>query len=203
MPKHKESECEEEFIETEIPSNINIKTLQCGVLTMFGEITIRTVEPIISSIILINNDPNFHVENLTLLINSYGGEVPSAFALVDIIAASRIPIHTVGVGLVASCALFILTAGKKGYRSITPNTSLMSHQWSGGRFGKKHELMASRKEDDIITEKFIAHYSKHTKIKNKKMIEKIFLPASDQWFTTQEALKYGLCDKVSQFDLQS
>ena len=69
-------------------------------------------------------------ENLTLIINSPGGDLNSAFALIDIMRGSRIPIHTLGIGQISSCGLLTFMAGEKGHRTITPNTSILSHQYS-------------------------------------------------------------------------
>jgi ATP-dependent Clp protease protease subunit len=86
------------------------------------------------------------LKNLTLIINSPGGEVPAAFALIDIMQGSSIPVHTLGLGQISSAGLLIFMAGKKGHRTITPNTSILSHQYSWGSYGKEHALVAIIKE---------------------------------------------------------
>ena len=64
------------------------------------------------------------------------------FALIDIIHGSRLPIWTVGIGMLASMGLMIFMAGEKGHRVLTPNTLILSHQWSGVDSGKEHELVS-------------------------------------------------------------
>jgi ATP-dependent Clp protease protease subunit len=86
-------------------------------------------------------------------------------------------------------------AGEKGHRTITPNTSILSHQWSAGTYGKEHELVASQKQFDLTTKRMINHYRKATKLPEKVIREKL-LPAQDVWLTAEEALEYNLVDNV-------
>merc|ERR1711991_246857 len=92
--------------------------------------------------IMNHNLSDNRLPQLTLIINSPGGDVHAAFALIDTMKASTIPIKTVGLGLIASCGFLIFIAGKKGSRILTPNTSILSHQYSWGSAGKEHELYA-------------------------------------------------------------
>lgn len=135
------------------------------------------------------------LKHLTLVINSYGGDLNSAFALIDIMRGSKIPIYTVGLGIVASAGLSIFMTGKKGFRVLTPNTSILSHQYTWGTFGKEHELFAAQKEFDLTTERVIRHYQKCTSLEKKK-IKKYLLPPHDVWLSSKEALKLGICDEV-------
>ena len=79
-------------------------------------------------------------DHLTLIINSPGGAVHSCFALMDCMNMSRLPVYTVGLGMIASCGLLIFMNGVKGHRTLTPNTSILSHQYSWGSAGKEQEL---------------------------------------------------------------
>jgi ATP-dependent protease ClpP protease subunit len=76
-------------------------------------------------------------------------------------------------------------AGKRGKRSLTPNTMVMSHQWSGLRWGKEHELLASQRGDDILTNMIFRHYKRHTGLRDQQ-IRKYLLPRSDVWLTANE-----------------
>jgi ATP-dependent Clp protease protease subunit len=129
------------------------------------------------------------------LINSPGGEVPSAFAIIDAIQGSKIPVHTTGLGIIASSGLMIFIAGKKGHRIMTPNTSILSHQFSGGHQGKQHELVAGIKYVNFLEDRMISHYKKWTGL-SEADIKKYLLPSEDVWLNSKEALKYKLCDKV-------
>src|SRR5512135_1046885 len=99
---------------------------------------------------------------IRFIINSQGGELNSAFALTDVMEASKIPIWTYGLGCVCSAALTTFITGHKGRRYISKNTSILSHQFSWGMGGKEHELLASVKEIDLTKLRMIEHYKKHT-----------------------------------------
>lgn len=132
---------------------------------------------------------------LNLLICSPGGDLNAAFALIDVMRGSKIPVNTIGLGQIASAGLMIFISGEKGNRILTPNTSILSHQYSWGAFGKEHELFATVKEFDLTTKRLISHYKKCTGLKEEQ-IRELLLPAHDVWLTSQEAKSYGLCDIV-------
>lgn len=134
-------------------------------------------------------------EFLTFLINSPGGDVNCCFALIDTVRASKIPVRTVGLGLIASCGFNLFIAGKKGERLLTPNTSILSHQFSWGSYGKEHELFATVREFTLTSQRIIEHYKRCTG-QSEKVIKKYLLPPEDVWMTGEEAVKYGAADKV-------
>jgi ATP-dependent Clp protease protease subunit len=132
---------------------------------------------------------------MNLLVCSPGGDLSAAFALIDVMRGSSIPIRTIGLGQIASAGLLIFIAGAKGQRILTENTSIMSHQWSGGSIGKEHELMAVIKEFDLVTKRMIQHYKKCTKL-SEADVRKYLLPSQDVWLESSEAKKFGLCDEI-------
>ena len=134
-------------------------------------------------------------EALNLIICSPGGLLCPAFALVDIMRGSSIPVRTIGLGEIQSAGLMIFMAGTKGHRILTKNTSIMSHQYSSGTVGKQHELIASTKDFELIGERLLSHYKKCTGL-SEKDIRKLLLPPTDVYLTAEEALKYGICDAV-------
>ena len=134
-------------------------------------------------------------KRLQFLICSPGGEVPPCFALIDIMKGSKIPIHTVGLGIIASCGLLLFITGEKGNRILTPNTSILSHQYSWGSWGKEHELFAQVKEFELSTKRMIEHYKKCTGLTEKE-IRTYLLPPEDVWLSAQEAKKLKICDAV-------
>jgi ATP-dependent Clp protease protease subunit len=136
-------------------------------------------------------------ELLNLIITSPGGDLNAAFALIDVMRGSAIPIRTIGLGQIASAGLMIFIAGDKDNRILTPNTSILSHQYSWGAFGKEHELFATVKEFDLTTKKMIAHYKKCTGLSDAK-IREVLLPPQDIWLSPVEAKKLGLCDHVKE-----
>jgi len=99
-------------------------------------------------------------KHLTLMINSPGGAVHAAFALIDVMKGSAIPVRTVGLGMIASCGVLTFMAGQKGHRIITPNTSILSHQYSWGTRGKEQELFAVVREFEMSKDRMITHYKK-------------------------------------------
>lgn len=136
-------------------------------------------------------------EKLNLIICSPGGDLNAAFAVIDVMRGSAIPIRTIGIGQIASAGLLIFIAGDKGQRILTPNTSILSHQYSWAAVGKEHELFATVKEFDLTTKRMIAHYKKCTGLVEKR-IREVLLPPQDTWLSSVEAKKLGLCDHVKE-----
>jgi ATP-dependent Clp protease protease subunit len=136
-------------------------------------------------------------ELLNLIITSPGGDLTAAFALIDVMRGSAIPVRTIGLGQVSSAGLLVFTSGTKGMRILTPNTSILSHQYSWGAFGKEHELFATVKEFDLTTKRMIAHYKKCTGLTEDKIRETL-LPPQDIWLSATEAKNLGLCDMVKE-----
>ena len=99
------------------------------------------------------------------------------------------------MGLIASCGVLTMMAGVKGKRILTPNTSVMSHQFSWGSRGKEHELYAIVKEFELSSERMIKHYKACTG-KSESYIRKHLLGESDVWMSATEAVKHGIADKV-------
>lgn len=132
---------------------------------------------------------------LTILVNSGGGEMYDGFAIIDLMETSRLKIQTVGIGMIASMATLITTAGTKGMRTMTKNAFVMTHQFSTYFEGKYHEVLATRDHDDELHMRCIQHFLRHTKM-TEKQIKDVILGSSDKWLTAKEALKYGMCDKI-------
>lgn len=168
-----------------------------GIYYFTGEFNQNSVKDAITWILDANFQPKTPYENLTLIISSYGGDLFSAFALIDVMRGSQIPVHTIGLGIIASAGLMTFIAGQPGHRIITPNTSILSHQWASATFGKEHELLASQKQFDLTTKRMISHYKKCTKLSEKQIREKL-LPPQDVWLSPEEAKEYNLVDKIKE-----
>ena len=162
-----------------------------------GDATKENQHPIINGIISANFAKEKKHKELTLGICSPGGDLNACFALLDVMMGSKIPIRTIGMGMIASCGLLMFITGTKGKRILTPNTSILSHQYSWGNWGKEHELFARVKEFDLTTIRLMNHYKKCTKLKEKEIREKL-MPAHDVWLNPKEAKKLGLCDEVQE-----
>tara|TARA_B100000242_G_scaffold106519_1_gene73815 strand:- start:13244 stop:13831 length:588 start_codon:yes stop_codon:yes gene_type:complete len=169
-----------------------------GYYYMADNFTYESTKPIVQWIIEKNLAPTQErPKELTLIINSPGGSVHAAFALIDTMKGSAIPVKTVGLGLIASCGVLTFMAGAKGKRILTPNTSILSHQYSWGSSGKEHELFARVREFELSTERMLAHYKKCTGLSEKK-IREILLPPEDKWLSAKEAVEYGIADKIKE-----
>lgn len=169
---------------------------ESGIMYFSDGFDSNTTKPVINTIIEKNLLPNSQrPKELTLVINSPGGQVHSAFALIDTMKGSAIPVKTVGLGMIASCGLLTFMSGKKGKRVITPNTSILSHQYSWGSVGKEHELFARVREFELSTARMMDHYKKCTGLSEKK-VRDILLPPEDRWLSAKEAVKYGIADKI-------
>ena len=144
--------------------------------------------------ILKQNAEKKRKKRLQFMIASPGGGMPECFALIDVMKGSKIPIHTVGLGLIASCGLLLFISGEHGHRILTPNTSILSHQFSWGNYGKEHELFAQVKEFELSTKRMLDHYKKCTGL-DEEQIREHLLPPEDVWLSAKEAKKLGICDQ--------
>lgn len=146
--------------------------------------------------ILSENITGQHKE-LRLFINSCGGELYSAFALIDIMKASRIPVYTVGTGSLMSAAFLIFISGARGHRSITKNTSVMSHQFSTFYEGKEHDIKASEKETRYVKQRMLDIMKEQCPM-DEKTIKRKLLPPSDVWLSAEECIDLGVADGIFQ-----
>ena len=165
-----------------------------GILMLTDEFNQEKIMPLVKQILEWNMTKS-DMDHIKLYINSPGGSVHSAFHLIDTIKMSKIPVHTIAMGLAASCGVLTLMSGVKGHRYITQNTSVMSHQYAWGSKGKEHELYGMVKEFELSSARMIDHYKKCTG-KSEKYIRKHLLPETDQWLSTEEVIKHGIADKV-------
>ena len=169
---------------------------KAGVHMIMDDIKNESVRPAIEWILRSNLSAT-QPEYLTLILNSGGGSVTDAFALIDTMKGSGIPVHTIGLGEVSSAALMIFMAGEKNHRILTPNTSILSHQYSWGKWGKEHELLTAKRAFDLTSKMILSHYKKCTGMSEKKIRETL-LPSHDVWLSAKEAKKYGICDAVKE-----
>jgi ATP-dependent Clp endopeptidase proteolytic subunit ClpP len=177
--------------------NITLDAL--GVHQFFGEVdeekAVSACEFILKSNIIQKN-----LSVLTMVLNTVGGECSEAFAIIDMMDTSRIPIATVGVGNIMSMGVLLLSAGAKGYRTMTKNTEVMAHQFAGYFGGKQHELIAVQDSFRLLEQKFIRHFTTHSRMSEKQVRDVLFAP-SDRYLTPAECLRYGLVDRVTDYAL--
>jgi|TARA_B110000977_G_scaffold119878_1_gene154442 ATP-dependent Clp protease protease subunit len=132
-------------------------------------------------------------EPINLYINSPGGVVSAGLAMYDTMQYIKSPVSTVCLGQAASAASLILCAGASGTRYATPNSKIMIHQPSGGFSGQATDIKIQA-EEILKTKKRINEiYQKHLNISINE-IDKAM--ERDRFFDPQEAMKFGLIDKV-------
>ena len=172
---------------------IGVKLLENSVHFLTGEITEESVEECIKWIVYENLDAK--EKTLTLYVNSTGGDLYQAFALIDIMRSSKHRVRTIAVGSIMSAAFLIFTAGTKGERHLATNTGIMCHQFSGSADAKFHDLKAEMKENEMLNQKMVNILKEATGLSTTKIKAKL-LPASDVYLTAQEAIDLGIADII-------
>jgi ATP-dependent Clp protease protease subunit len=184
-------------IETETTTDYSQQLHENGMYVFMGEVTDENLRPVIEWILHENYISKKKRKELLLMICSEGGDMGAAFALIDVMHSSRIPIKTVGLGIVASAGLLIFISGTPGRRLLTPNTSILSHQFSWSSEGKAHELFATMREFELTQQRMLAHYRLCTGLSDEE-IRQHLLPASDVWLSAVEAMGLNVCDHISE-----
>lgn len=173
---------------------IDLRLLENSIYYLTGEINEDTITPIIRWIMYENLEGRDD-KTLTLYINSTGGDLYQAFALIDVMNQSRHTISTVSIGACMSAAFLIFSAGTKGWRFAAKNSSFMSHQFSENMDNKYHDLKATMKENDLCNQKMIDILREATGLAPSKIRSKL-LPASDVYLTPNEVIELGIADKL-------
>ncbi|HSW37240.1 MAG TPA: ATP-dependent Clp protease proteolytic subunit [Candidatus Saccharimonadales bacterium] len=132
-------------------------------------------------------------KDIYLYINSPGGSVYDALAIYDTMQYVSNDIQTVGIGVQASAAAFLLSSGAKGKRFILPNATVMIHQPSSGTRGKVTDMEIDLKESLRIKHRLNEIMAKNTGQTVKKIQEDM---ERDKWMTAAEAKTYGIIDEV-------
>ena len=132
-------------------------------------------------------------KDIYFYINSPGGSVYDALAIFDTMHYITNDVHTVGIGVQASAAAFLLSSGAKGKRFALPNATIMIHQPSSGTRGKVTDQEIDLRESLRIKKLLETIMAKNTGQKP----EQIHLDMErDKWLTAQEAKKYGIIDEI-------
>jgi ATP-dependent Clp protease protease subunit len=173
---------------------IGVKLLDNSVHFLTGEITAENVQECIKWIVYENLEVKEKI--LTLYVNSTGGDLYQAFALIDIMQSSKHSVRTIAVGSIMSAAFLIFTSGTKGERYIAANTGIMCHQFAGGGGDAKfHDLKAEMKENELLNQKMVNILKEATGLTPSRIKSKL-LPASDVYMSAQEALDLGIADQL-------
>jgi ATP-dependent Clp protease protease subunit len=169
-----------------------------GIYVLMSDIDSSAVQPVVEWILYENFVVKKKKSELQLIVCSNGGDTAAAFALIDVMRSSQIPIKTVGLGVIASAGLLVFISGTKGQRYLTPNTSILSHQFSWWSQGKVHELIAQVKEYELLHRRMINHYQSCTGL-SLDLIKAKLLPPEDVYLSSQEAIDLNLCDHIAEF----
>ena len=131
--------------------------------------------------------------DISLYINSPGGSVYDGMAIYDTMNFIKLDVATYGIGLQASMGAFLLSSGAKGKRFCLPHAKVMIHQPSSGTHGKVTDMEIDMKETLEVKEMLAKIMAKNTGQKLAKVKSDM---ERDYWMTPDEAVKYGLIDKV-------
>ena len=131
--------------------------------------------------------------DISLYINSPGGSVYDGMAIYDTMNFIKPDVATYGIGLQASMGAFLLSSGAKGKRFCLPHAKVMIHQPSSGTHGKVTDMEIDMKETLEVKEMLAKIMAKNTGQKLAKIKSDM---ERDYWMTPDEAVKYGLIDKV-------
>ena len=131
--------------------------------------------------------------DISLYINSPGGIVYDGMAIYDTMNFIKPDVATYGIGLQASMGAFLLSSGAKGKRFCLPHAKVMIHQPSSGTHGKVTDMEIDMKETLEVKEMLAKIMAKNTGQKLAKVKSDM---ERDYWMTPDEAVKYGLIDKV-------
>lgn len=158
-----------------------------------GEIDGEKAEGVIRWIL--SENMNSNLQALHLYINSEGGSLNDALAIIDIMHRSVIPIVTVGLGSVMSAGFLIFSSGTKGHRLIGKNASLMCHQFTHELSGKYHDIKTTFMETERINERMVDVLHLACGM-NKPHIRAKLLKPTDVWLSPEDVIKLGIADYI-------
>lgn len=132
---------------------------------------------------------------INLYINSPGGVVTSGFAMYDTMRFIRAPVHTLCMGTARSMGSFLLMAGQPGERYALPNASILIHQPLGGFQGQASDMLIHAEEIRKTKQLMTRLYAEHC---GRSYDEFETAMDRDRFMTAQEALEWGLLDRILQ-----
>lgn len=170
---------------------------KAGIYYIWGAIAEGSLKEIHQDLLLKHYlGPKRFNQPVQLMISSVGGDADEMWSLIDLLSNLRFQVATVGFGTCGSAGSMLLAAGTKGLRTITPNSSVMVHCYGWSSSGNHHELLAHRKAEDNEFEKDIAFWTKNSKYKTRKDVQKYLLLKQDNWLTPKEAIEHGIADRL-------
>lgn len=171
--------------------DIYSRLLKDRIIFLGDAVTEHTANLVVAQLLFLHAEDS--KKDIYFYINSPGGSVYDALAIYDTMQYVSNDIQTVGIGIQASAAAFLLSSGTKGKRIILPNATVMVHQPSSGTRGKVTDMEIDLKESLRIKgrlNEIMAHNTGQTVKKIQEDMER------DYWMTAEEAKKYGVVDKI-------
>ena len=166
------------------------KLLLERIIFIEGEINDKTANIITAELLYLDS---LNSDDIYIYINSPGGSITAGFAIYDTMNYVKSDIVTIGIGMCASMAAFLLSSGTKGKRSALKNTEVMIHQPLGGINGQATEIQIAAERILKLKDKLNHFLAKNTGQKIEK-IEKD--TERDHFLSAKEALDYGIVDKI-------
>lgn len=167
------------------------RLLNDRIIVLSDEVNDATASIVIAQLLFLEGqDPN---KDISLYINSPGGSVSAGLAIYDTMQYIKCDVSTICMGMAASMGAFLLSSGAKGKRYVLPNAEVMIHQPSGGAQGQASEIEITAKHILKTKERLNRILAENT----GKPIEQVAIDTDrDNWLTAEEAVEYGLVDKV-------
>ena len=171
--------------------DIYSRLLEDRIIFLTGEINDVTAVIVLAQLIYLEGkDPD---KDISLYINSPGGSVTAGMGIYDTMNYIKCDVSTICVGMAASMGAFLLSSGAKGKRYCLPNSEVMIHQPLGGAQGQASDIAIQAEHILKIKKRMNAILAENTG-KSVKQIEKDV--DRDNYLSAQEALAYGLVDKI-------
>ena len=174
--------------------DIYSRLLKDRIIFLGEEVNETTAALVVAQMLFLEaEDPE---KDIQLYINSPGGVITAGMAIYDTMHYIKCDVATICVGMAASMGAFLLAGGTKGKRSALPNAEIMIHQPLGGTQGQETEIEIAAKQILKTKEKLNRMLSENT----GKPYEQVCQDTErDNWMSAQEAMEYGLVDKVITF----
>jgi len=171
--------------------DIYSRLLRDRIVMLNGDFDIPTANVIIAQLLFLESEnPN---ADISLYIQSPGGDADACFAILDTMNYIKSPVSTIGMGIVASAGSVILAGGEKGKRFALPNAHIMIHQPLSGARGQVTDLEIQIKQSVALKNKLIKFYADQTGKSEKVIADAI---ERDNWMTSAEAKSFGLIDDI-------
>lgn len=171
--------------------DIYSRLLKDRIIFLGSDVNEHTANLIVAQMLFLENEnPKADIK---LYINSPGGSVYDAFAIYDTMKYVKCDVQTVGIGVQASAAAFLLSSGTKGKRFLLPHATVMIHQPSAGTKGRVSDMEIDLKEGLRLKKLLNEILAKNTGQSLKKIENDV---ERDFWMNAEEAKKYGVIDKV-------